>query len=43
MLRSYLYSVCRTTLHTLEVAYLDPGIVNEPYVAELDRHALETL
>jgi hypothetical protein len=26
-----------------EVAYLDPGIVNEPFVAQLDRTALENL
>lgn len=30
-------------LHNLEVAYLDPGIVNEPFIAQIDRTALEKL
>lgn len=30
-------------MHSLEVAYFDPGIVNEPFVAQIDRAALEKL
>lgn len=40
---SYPCSVCRAILYQFEVVNLNPGIVNEPFVAQLDRNALETL
>ena len=43
MPRLYPCSVCRAILYHFEVVHLNTGIVNEPFVAELDRNALETL
>ena len=43
MPRSFLCSVCRAILYNFGVAHLEPGIVNEPFVAQLDRNALDTL